>query len=267
MTDAQLTKDEVRELLPLLIAGTLAPEMRAQVEAAIRGDAELQDDLKFWMTVSRVTHLREDSNTKGHPSTELLVAYGEQPEALEPTQRQEVIDHLRECPACREHAGLVRETYAALRPTGVWRYAAAAVIVLGILGTLLTVWPLRESKTPDTRVVVARIPFVEYYRSSVPDTATLVRIDIFPRTDSITLQVEIPLPHTKTMPLRWSIRGPGAGWIEYQGASQGRATSDGYYVEWQEFGESSFPLSGRYTLKAQSPEDGDFYYDFEVVRH
>lgn len=262
-----MTAEEARDLLPLYVAGTLAPDQRRDVESMLSADATLRADLHFWRSVSQITRSRENRGPGGHVDSQTLVQYADGDSAIDQYTRDGILSHLHDCPDCRNDLELLQRSMSKHTSVSGWRFAAAAVIVLAALGTLLTIRSSLDFTQPDIRVVIAKVPFVEYYRSSIPDTASLVRVDIFAQTDSVTLQVEIPLPHTKTMPLRWSIRGPGAGWTEYQGAFQGRATTDGYYVEWQEFGESMFPKSGRYSLKAESSQDGVFYYDIEVVRH
>lgn len=267
MTNPRLTVEEVRELLPLYAAGGLTSDQRREVESMLRADPALNSELAFWRSVAQISRHRSQPESVEHVDPEALVHFAEEPSVIGNDQRALIEAHLRACPDCRTELSMLQRSMAPPSVAFNWRFAAAAVVLLAALGTLLAVRPDRDATSPDTRIVIAQVPYVESYRAPAADDDPLVRIDVFPTTDSVVLHTEVPLPSHKATALVWSIRPPGQPWNDLAGTWQARVDPNGYTILWMGFAESMFAMSGRYRLRAISPEDGEFFYEVEVVRH
>jgi hypothetical protein len=127
--------ERIRELLPFYVNGTLTPDERAMVEEALASSIELQRELRFWERAADALH-----ETHGHLSAQQIVERAKGKTSADDRQTQD--RHLARCTECSE---LLQRTQATLASTGtddtaqprtrfaVWKYAAAAVFVLGVI--------------------------------------------------------------------------------------------------------------------------------------
>jgi hypothetical protein len=302
--DEQRDADDIRSLLPLYVAGSLTPEQMRAVASRLKADPELQTDLQFWLSIAQVERQRESADGQGHTTPELLAGFADEPGGLQDNERQEIESHLSSCPTCRDDLRMLREAIGEVVPprsaVPMWRYAAAAVIVLALVGTLLTLSPHLQMPSSETsleqapqsaansKMATLQIPYRETFRGAdgLKDAPAVFMIG--GEADSVLLIVEVPVIPAHAGELRWTLGDTARVWGEVgsQSFSDSQAvphpvpkpevaTLSEYLIVRDESGYSRIQFripagllqrNRQTVLRGVSDTHGEFLYRFIVVR-
>jgi anti-sigma factor RsiW len=104
--------DDISQLLPFYVAGTLAAAERAAVEKALAESPALADEVAFWRGAAAATRARGTYEARGHLPADLLVALAEEPKTIERQQLRFLERHLEICSECRGDYDRVRASLA-----------------------------------------------------------------------------------------------------------------------------------------------------------
>jgi len=200
----QHTRDELRQLIPFFVAGTLEGEERRAVEQAIGGDPSFKEDLLFWQSAAAAVHGQAAHTDADHPSSELLVHYAEGASVGDDGPIQALDEHVTTCTSCRDELGMIRASFESQArhrdraPSRIrlWPRLAAAAAVLVVGAVLLTRWLDRE-----TRPTYALMP-TETTRSLDPDDVPVVEIE----TDVEAVEFRLSVPATDLPDLSYIVR-------------------------------------------------------------
>lgn len=265
MSPDRMTTEQARELLPLYVAGRLTADERRAIEVHLAADSDLREDLQFWRAVAQNSRAREDGEAGTHVSSEILVRFAEDPTALDEDDRERVSAHLLECPECQSDLSQLQRSLTVRSGFSRWRFAAAAVVTIGALGTLWAIWPTPDSRQSGPRVVALDVPYVESYRSADEDIPP-VELRIASKTDSVVIRVTAPLPFQRAAILHWAQTGPDGLQTNLEGPVNVARDPDGYTIATFQLPAALYPVKGKYTLVATTPDDGDFVYNLDVHR-
>jgi anti-sigma factor RsiW len=105
-----MTNEELRQLLPFYVAGTLGPEERERVDEALKSSEELREDLQFWLHAQHAILSQTAHTAAGHLGAQSMVDCVEG--ILPEPQRSLVRAHLQTCRECSEEYQLVEESLA-----------------------------------------------------------------------------------------------------------------------------------------------------------
>jgi len=98
-------RERYEELIPAYLDGRLSTDDRQRLEAAIRDDAELRQEVAEQRRLLVGLDLLDKVRGK-HIDSELLALYAEDSPDLDDAERSAVEAHLKECPECREELDL-----------------------------------------------------------------------------------------------------------------------------------------------------------------
>ncbi|MBX2991431.1 MAG: hypothetical protein KF749_09695 [Bacteroidetes bacterium] len=103
-----MTLNEVKELLPLYVSGSLSAEQEKDVQQALEAHPQLKEELLFWQGMKQAT-LADAAYAQQHPSAEQIVRFagGTLPAGEEWLL---VENHLRSCESCRDELSLIQES-------------------------------------------------------------------------------------------------------------------------------------------------------------
>ena len=119
--------NDVRELLPFFVSGTLEPDQRKMVEEALATSEELRMELDFWKRAQQVVAARQAENAAGHLTSRQIVdrALG----TLTGEELLSVDNHLRACPSCSEDFNLLVQSLESNRGVlTTWTYRLKTAI-------------------------------------------------------------------------------------------------------------------------------------------
>lgn len=103
-----MTLDDLKELLPLYVAGLLSAEQKAIVEEGLKQHPELREERRFWEGIRRATLLDAPSAAQDHLTAEQIVQYAEG--GMPPGEERLFVErHLQTCATCREELSLLRQ--------------------------------------------------------------------------------------------------------------------------------------------------------------
>jgi hypothetical protein len=105
-----MATEEIRNLLPFYVAGTLQPEEKRRIDEALKSSGELRKDLQFWLHAQHAISAQAAYTAAGHVSASAIVDYAEG--ILAPGERRLVEHHLQSCHECSEEYRLVKSSVA-----------------------------------------------------------------------------------------------------------------------------------------------------------
>jgi hypothetical protein len=103
-----MDNNDIGDLLPFFVAGTLKPDESRRVEEALATSEELRKELQFWKRAQEVVAARQAESVAGHLTSKQIVdrALG----VLTGDELLPVDNHLRSCPACSEELTLLSQS-------------------------------------------------------------------------------------------------------------------------------------------------------------
>ncbi len=204
----QHTRDELRQLIPFFVAGTLDDEERRAVEQAVTEEPSFKEDLSFWQSAATAVRGQATYAAAGHPSSELLVCHAEGREIADEGTARALEEHITTCTRCRKELAMiqasldVRAQHRDRIPARVrlWPRLAAAAVVLLVGALVLTRWLDRE-----TRPTYTLAP-LESTRSLDPAALPVV---VIPATmDSVEFRLSIPAVDVAELTYRVRLASP-----------------------------------------------------------
>jgi anti-sigma factor RsiW len=162
-----MTLDDLKDLLPLYVAGSLSAEQRAAVDEALKQYPELRVERRFWEGMRQATLLDAGPAEEGHLTSEQLVQYAE---GMLPAgeERLHVEYHLQGCASCRDELSIVRQMpeesrtpresaevkkpFFFVKGSGVFRpalvFGALAIVLLGGIYLISRDQPSQQATLP-----------------------------------------------------------------------------------------------------------------------
>jgi len=99
--------EKYEDMIPAYLAGKLGESERADLESRLTESPELRSALDEFRQISLGLHAL-DAVVGDHVDSELLVAYGDDPDDLDASTRKEIERHLGSCDECREELSLCK---------------------------------------------------------------------------------------------------------------------------------------------------------------
>lgn len=179
-----MTLEELKELLPLFVAGSLTEAQRNTVKDALEKYPELAQELRFWEAMKRVGAVDLARIAERHISSEQTVRYAES-SLPAGDERLYVESHLQSCDSCREEFELVRQMSegdvikespaAAKSSSGSWlmRMFRPAIVIPVV--ALMAAVGIFLSTNDEVRKPVAHIPEARESAAVVPPKSPPVK--------------------------------------------------------------------------------------------
>lgn len=300
-----MTLNEVKELLPLYVSGSLSAEQKRDVQQALEVHPELNEELRFWQGMKQAT-LADAAYEQQHPSAEQIVRFAD---GTLPAGEEWLLveNHLRSCESCRDELSLVQESTQENRtvrkpatPAGLFSFLAGKKFFRPALAFSLLVVAvaagiyLKSHESPpqqadvlpqakETASVVA--PKAEHVKRTafvLPYTGTLrypfvtrSSMPVLVLDDSVVLvDVTIPVEHSAIAAgYRVDVTTPKGSRTKLADAVQPAAGTDGQRlllaVKREQFSaEGKYVLEVREILKEGIPDidPEEYRFEFEVRR-
>ena len=96
-----MNKEELIELIPFYVAGTLEPGEKLLVERELVSNADFRRELEFWKMMHVATNLHFKAMAQNHISAEEICTYARGELANDPIRRSAVERHLETCGDCK----------------------------------------------------------------------------------------------------------------------------------------------------------------------
>jgi hypothetical protein len=221
--------NDIRDLLPFFVVGTLEPDKKQLVEEALATSEELRADLQLWKRVQQVIAARQSEIEAGHLTSQQIVdrALG----ALTGNELLSVDNHLRSCPACSEDLMLLDQSLETKqRGPKSWSarisshitsvrlayampaFAAVAVVCILIFRhsdspptspSAANVAPpvLAENQPPDERTASVWLSYRPELRSAIEDSLPVLALEA---KDSL-VQVFLSIPRNSVSGIRYKL--------------------------------------------------------------
>ena len=198
---------ELLELIPFYVAGTLDPDEKRLVEQELPNSTELQEAVRFWRQAQKAIIASEEYARKGHLSPDTLIQYVEG--NLGVVEMNTVEQHISECANCREETDSITEMYSRLEAPPVLQrvkealhssldyvleylrpprlaYAVPALLVI-IISTAVLIWHTRETAAIET---LFELPYQEITRAA--GKTELPKFEIGKKTEIINMVILVP---------------------------------------------------------------------------
>ncbi|MBI5022082.1 MAG: zf-HC2 domain-containing protein [Ignavibacteriales bacterium] len=101
--------EEIFELIPFYLAGTLSKEEKEEFEAELRLNEELKKEISFWRKVKSAAILH--NKHKEHASTDEIALYINGELSEDSNQWKRIENHLATCDICRDEAIILKKYY------------------------------------------------------------------------------------------------------------------------------------------------------------
>ncbi|MBD3401554.1 hypothetical protein GF420_01560 [candidate division GN15 bacterium] len=170
-----MDSDNIKQLIPAYLRGSLSEADRERFEAALSRDPELRGELE------ELAHLyvgvaMGDAVAREHIDSTLLVQFVLNPDDLDQKTRTEIEEHLKDCAECREEADLTRQAAVQVeRPDAADERRPLSGLVDWLLAPRLTV---RPATAVVAAALVAVFAFIGLYQTTdVPDSVAVFQIE------------------------------------------------------------------------------------------
>lgn len=301
-----MTLDEVKELLPLYVSGSLSAEQEKDVQQALEIHPELKEELRFWQGMKQAT-LADAAYEQQHPSAEQIVRFAD---GTLPAGEEWLLveNHLRSCESCRDELSLVQESTQENRtvrkpatPAGLFSFLAgkkffrpALAFSLLVIAVAAGIY-LKSHESPpqhadvlpqakETASVVApkaehvkRIAFVLPYTGTLRHPfATRSSTPVLVLADSVALvDVTIPIEHSAiTAGYHVDVTSPKGSRTKLADSVQPAAGAGGLQRLLLAVKSEQFSAEGKYVLEVREVlkegitdiDPEEYRFEFEVRR-